>query len=252
MIVESWVEATRHVRAMLRNTELLLFAAVQPTMFVLLFVYILGGSITIEGFDRYEQYLIPGILAQGVVFSTSFTSVGLAEDLSKGFVDRLRSMPIRPASILCGRTISDAMRNAGVLVVTIAVAFVVGFRFEGGVDGAILATMLLLVFSFSMSWIQVWIALSVKTVEVANSAGLLWMFPFTFVSSAYVDPATMPTWMQGFAEHNPFTVLTDAVRALYNGNDPGSSWWVTLVWATGITVTFVLISAVKFRRAARR
>jgi ABC-2 type transport system permease protein len=251
VIVESWVEATRHVRSMLRNSELLAFAAVQPIMFVLLFVYILGGSIAVEGFDRYEQYLIPGILAQGVVFSTSFTSVGLAEDLTRGFVDRLRSLPIRTASILVGRTISDLLRNAGVLAATIAVAFLVGFRFEGSLIDALSATLLLLVFSYSMSWIQTWIGMSVNTAEAANSAGLIWMFPLTFVSSAYVDPATMPSWMRPFAEHNPFTVLTNAIRALYNGNDPGRDWWLALVWAAGIAAVFAAISANRFARMTR-
>jgi ABC-2 type transport system permease protein len=251
VIVESWAEATRHVRSMVRNSELLVFAALQPIMFVLLFVYILGGSIAVEGFPRYEQYLIPGILAQGVVFSTSFTSVGLAEDLTRGFVDRLRSLPIRPASILVGRTISDAIRNAGVLVVTIAVAFVVGFRFEGTLLEAFMATMLLLAFSYAMSWIQVWIALSVNTAEAANSAGVMWMFPLTFVSSAYVDPATMPGWMQPLAEHNPFTVLTDAIRALYNGHDPGRDWWLALVWAAAIGAVFAALGAGRFARATR-
>jgi ABC-2 type transport system permease protein len=252
LVRDSWVEAIRHLRAMPRNPELLAFAAAQPIMFVVLFVYVLGGSIAVPGYPRYEQYLIPGILAQTVLWGTSFTSLGLAEDLSKGFVDRLRSMPISPAAIIVGRTISDAVRNAVTLVITVAFAFLVGFRLESTPLEAAQATLLLLAFSYAFSWIQAWIGLSVKSVEAANSAGLLWMFPLTFVSSAYVDPATMPGWMQPLAEHNPFTTLTDATRALYNGHSPGNDAWIALAWAAGITVVFAVVAARRFASVTDR
>jgi ABC-2 type transport system permease protein len=249
---DSWIEARRHLRAMPRSPELLVYAALQPVMFVLLFVYVFGGAIVVPGYDRYEQFLIPGIFAQTVLWGSAFTGVGLAEDLTRGFVDRLRSLPIAQGAVLIGRTVSDLLRNILTFAVMLGLAFVVGFRVEGTVAGAVGATTLLLCFSYAFSWIQAWIGLSVKTVEAANSGGFIWMFPVTFVSSAFVDPSTMPGWLQPIAEHNPFTTLTDAARALYNGRDPGSDPWIALAWAVGITVVFAVLSTRKFAAAARR
>ena len=172
-------EAGRHMRVIPRNPDLLIFSTLQPIMFVLLFKYVFGGSIEIPGY-RYTQYLMPGIFAQTVVFGASFTAIGLAEDMSKGFVDRLRSLPISQSAILVGRTLSDTMRNIITFVVMLAVAFAVGFRFEGGLVRGIAASALLLGFSYAFSWIQALIGISVKSVEAANSAGFIWMFPMTF------------------------------------------------------------------------
>ena len=201
------------MRALPRNPEMLLFATIQPIMFVVLFVYVFGGSIDVPGYDNYKQYLLPGIFAQTVLFNSSFTAVGIADDLQKGFIDRLRSLPMYPAAVLIGRTISDVLRNVITFVVMFAVALMVGFRVEGTLAEAALATLLLFGFSYAFCWIQAWIGLSVKSVEAANSAGFVWMFPLTFVSSAFVDPDSMPDWLQPIAEANPFTIVTDATRA---------------------------------------
>lgn len=248
---DSWVEALRHLRAMPRSPELLVYAAVQPIMFVVLFVYVFGGAIVVPDYDDYRQFLIPGIFAQTVLFGSAFTGVGLAEDLTKGIVDRLRSLPIARATVLVGRTLSDLVRNLLTFVVMIVFAVLVGFRFEGTVLGSIGATLLLLGFSYAFSWVQALIGLSVKTVEAANSGGFIWMFPVTFVSSAFVDPSTMPGWLQPIADHNPFTTLTNAARALYNGREAGNDPWIALAWAIGITVVFATISIRKFAAASR-
>ena len=213
MLRDSWTEALRHMRALPRNPEMLLFATIQPIMFVVLFVYVFGGAIDVPGYDNYKQYLLPGIFAQTVLFNSSFTAVGIADDLQKGFIDRLRSLPMYPAAVLIGRTISDVLRNVITFVVMFAVALMVGFRVEGTYAEAALATLLLFGFSYAFCWIQAWIGLSVKSVEAANSAGFIWMFPLTFVSSAFVDPESMPGWLQPIAEANPFTIVTDATRA---------------------------------------
>ena len=252
LLRDCWVEASRHLRALPRAPDLMIFAVVQPIMFVLLFVYVFGGSITVPGFDDYKQFLLPGIFAQTVLWGSAFTSLGLAEDLSKGLVDRLRSLPMYPAAVLVGRTVSDVVRNLISFVVMLAVAFAVGFRLEGTLFEGVAATVLLFAFSYAFSWIQAFIGLSVKSVEAANSAGFIWMFPLTFVSSAFVDPENMPAWMEAAADSNPFSVVTDATRALYNGRDPGSDPWVALAWAAGITVVFAWLSIRKFRSAARR
>ena len=246
LLRDSWTEATRHLRIIPRNTELLVFATVQPIMFVLLFVYVFGGSIEVPGYARYEQYLLPGIFTQTVVFNSAFTGVGLAEDLSKGLIDRLRSLPMAHAAVLVGRTVSDLVRNILTFVIMFVVALAVGFRIEGSMLGAAGATLLLLAFSYAFSWIQALVGLSVGSVEAANSAGFIWMFPLTFVSSAFVDVNQMPGWLQPVARNNPFTVLTNAARALYNGYDAGSDLWVALAWAVGITAVFAVIASRRF------
>jgi ABC-2 type transport system permease protein/oleandomycin transport system permease protein len=252
MLRDSWTEAMRHLRAVPRNPDLLVFATIQPVMFVLLFRYVFGGSIRVAGYARYEQYLLPGIFAQTVLFGSSFTGVGLAEDLTKGFIDRLRSLPMSQPAVLIGRTVSDLLRNMFTFVVMFLVAYAVGFRVEGSVAGAIAATLLLLAFSYAFSWIQAFVGLSVGSVEAANSAGFVWMFPLTFVSSAFVDTRNMPRWLEAVANANPFTVATNATRALYNGHPAGSDVWVALAWAVGITLVFSLLSMRRFNSAASR
>jgi ABC-2 type transport system permease protein len=249
---DSWTEALRHLRALPRNPELLMFAIIQPVMFVLLFVYVFGGAIQVPGYSDYKQFLLPGIFAQTVVFNSSFTAVGLAEDLSKGIIDRLRSLPMYQAAVLIGRTMSDVVRNVLTFAVMLLVAFAVGFRIEGTMAEAVAATALLFLFSYAFSWIQAFIGLSVGSVEAANSAGFLWMFPLTFVSSAFVDPSSMPEWLQPIANNNPFTIVTNATRALYNGRSAGSDVWVALAWAIGITVVFAGLSARKFASSAAK
>jgi ABC-2 type transport system permease protein len=247
LLRDSWTEATRHLRAVPRNPELLIFATIQPIMFVVLFVYVFGGSVDVPG--GYEQYVIPGIFAQTVLFNSAFTGVGVADDLSKGIIDRLRSLPMYPAAVLIGRTMSDIVRNVITFAVMFAVAYAVGFRVEGTVGEAVAATGLMFLFSYAFSWIQAWIGLSVGSVEAANSAGFIWMFPLTFVSSAFVDVERMVGWLQPIARNNPFTGLTNACRALYNGQDAGSDLWVSLAWAIGITVVFAVVASAKFTRS---
>jgi ABC-2 type transport system permease protein len=249
---DSWTEALRHLRAVPRDPELLLFATIQPIMFVLLFVYVFGGSIQVPGFSSYTQYLIPGVFAQTVLFGTAFTGVGVAEDVSKGLIDRLRSLPMYQPAVLIGRSISDLLRNVFTFIVMFVVGYAVGFRIEGSVLAAIGATVLLLAFSYSFTWIQALIGLSVKSVEAANSAGFIWMFPLTFVSSAFVSTANMPSWLEAFANFNPFTKLTNASRALYNGMDPGADLWWAIGWTIVITAVFGTLAALKFNRTASR
>jgi ABC-2 type transport system permease protein len=246
---DSWVEAERHLRIIPRNSEQLLFATVQPVMFVVLFVYVFGGSIQVPGYDNYDQYLLPGIFSQSLVFGSSFTAIGLAEDLGKGLIDRLRSLPMARSAVLVGRTVSDLVRNLFTFFVMLGVAFLIGFRFEGSLGEAALATLLLLLFSYSLSWVQAVIGLSVGSVEAANSAGFIWMFPMTFVSSAFIDPATLPAPLEAIAKVNPFTIVTDAARALYNGNPVGNNAVYSLLWSFGIIVVFASLAIRKFNRS---
>lgn len=248
--IDGWrdasTEALRHLRIVPRNPELIGFSLFQPIMFVLLFVYVFGGAIEVPGYSDYNQFLIPGIFAQTLVFGSSFTAVGLADDLSKGLVDRLRSLPIARSAVLIGRTFSDLARNVVTFFVMLGVAFLVGFRFEGSLLGAIGGTALMMAFSYSFSWIQAFIGLSVGSVEAANAASFTWMFPVTFLSSAFVDPASMPSWLQPVANHNPFTRLANASRALYNGLDPSPDLAWALFWIVSITVVFATLAIRRF------
>ncbi|MEO5723976.1 MAG: ABC transporter permease [Ilumatobacteraceae bacterium] len=248
---DTWTEATRHLRAMPRNADVMVFALAQPVMFVLLFNYVFGGSVSVPGY-RYVQYLLPGIFAQTVVFNSSFTSIGVAEDMQKGFIDRLRTLPIAQSAVLTGRTVSDTARGVLTFVVMLGIAFAIGFRFEGGLWRGLLATLMLLGFSYSLCWVQASIGLVVKSVEAANSAGFVWMFPMTFVSSAFVDTRSMPKALRYVADANPFTTATNAARALYNGRDPGSTIWQTVAWSVGITLVFGFLAVRRFRSFARR
>ena len=249
MLRDSWVEAERHLRIIPRNIELLIFAAIQPIMFLVLFVYVFGGSIVIPGFEDYDQFLMPGIFAQTLVFGSAFTGIGLADDLQKGLVDRLRSLPMSRSAVIVGRTVSDLVRNLFTFAVMIAVALVIGFRFTGGAWNAVVATVLLVLFRYALSWVQAIIGLSVTSVEAANSAGFIWMFPLTFVSSAFVDPSTMPGWLRAVADANPFTLVTDAARALYNGNPVGNDAWWSLAWSVGLIAVFSALATRKFARS---
>jgi ABC-2 type transport system permease protein len=249
VLQDSWTEAGRHLRIIPRNVELLIFATIQPIMFIVLFSYVFGGAIDAPGFTNYDQFLMPGIFAQSLVFGSAFTGVGLAEDLSKGLVDRLRSIPMSRSAVLIGRTVSDLLRNMFTFAVMVVIAFLIGFRLEGTLGQAVLATLLLLLFSYSLSWVQALIGLSVSSVEAANSAGFIWMFPLTFVSSAFVPPETMPGWLQAIANANPFTIVINAARALYNGLPVGNDVWYSIGWSVALIAVFATLATRKFERS---
>ena len=246
-VSDGYVVAKRNLIKIKRVPDLLVFTTLQPIMFVVLFVYVFGGSINVPGYASYKQYVVPGIFAQTVLFGSIYTGLGIAEDLSKGFVDRLRSLPMVSSAVLVGRTMSDVVRNALSFTVMMIVAFIVGFRFEGSLLGAAEATLLLFLFAYAFSWIQAYTGLVAGSAEAVNSIAFLWMFVATFISSAFVAPENMPSWLQPIAEHNPVTIVTNASRALYNGRDPGSDPFVALAWAAGITIVFATLSVRRYR-----
>ena len=230
-----------------RIPEVLVFALIQPVMFVLLFRYVFGGAIATPG-ESYVNYLMPGIFAQTVAFGAVASGIGLAEDLRRGIIDRFRSLPMARSAVLVGRTVSDLVRNFAVVAVMYIVGLLVGFRPEGSVAAQVLAFLLLLLTSFAFSWIGVVIALSMKTVEAVQSAGFIWLFPLTFASSAFVPTDTMPTWLQVFADNQPFTIVVNAVRALFLNQPVGNYVWLTLAWMIGITAVMIPLATRQYRR----
>lgn len=230
-----------------RIPEVLIFALIQPVMFVLLFRYVFGGAIATPG-ESYVNYLMPGIFAQTVAFGAVASGIGLAEDLRRGIIDRFRSLPMARSAVIVGRTVSDLVRNFAVVMVMYVVGILVGFRPEGSVGAQVLAFLLLLLTSFAFSWIGVVIALSMKTVEAVQSAGFIWLFPLTFASSAFVPTDTMPGWLQAFADNQPFTIVVNAVRALFLDLPVGNYVWLTLAWMVGIIAVMVPVATRQYRR----
>ncbi len=244
---DSGIIVWRQLVQLPRIPEVLIFALIQPVMFVLLFRYVFGGAIATPG-ESYVNYLMPGIFAQTVAFGAVASGIGLAEDLRRGIIDRFRSLPMARSAVLVGRTVSDLVRNFAVVMVMYIVGLLVGFRPEGSIGAQVLAFLLLLLTSFAFSWIGVVIALSMKTVEAVQSAGFIWLFPLTFASSAFVPTDTMPGWLQAFAENQPFTIVVNAVRALFLDQPVGNYVWLTLAWMIGITAVMIPLATRQYRR----
>ena len=249
----------RNVLAGNRTPEILVFSSIQPILFILLFRFVFGGAISIPGVG-YANYLLPGIFCQTVLFGSTSTAVGLAEDMQRGFVDRLRSLPMARSAVLLGRTLADGVRNIIVLVIMIVTGVLVGFR-PHSVLGLLLAVVLLLSLSFAFSWPMALLGLSVKTSEAAQSASFPLIFPLTFASSAFVPTSTMPHWLRVFAENQPVTLAANAVRSLSLGHldaavrasalgGHSTTYLVvaTLIWSSAIGSVFAALSVRKYRR----
>jgi ABC-2 type transport system permease protein/oleandomycin transport system permease protein len=247
---DAQVMTTRLLRQIPRIPDLLIFSTIQPIMFVVLFVYVFGGAINTPGM-KYVQFLLPGIFVQTIAFGGAATGIGLADDLQKGLVDRFRSLPMARSALLLGRTTSDVVRNALTVVIMITVGMLTGFRFYGSALAVIAGLALLLAFEFAFSWIGVLIGLSVKSVEAAQSGGFIWLFPLTFASSAFVPVETMPSWLRGFATHQPVTVTVNSLRGWFNGDPVGSAPWQALAWIVGILLIAIPVAVTRYRRMTR-
>src|SRR5207248_10615082 len=195
----------RNLLKYVRVPTLLVFSTIQPVMFVVLFRYVFGGAIKLPPGLSYVDYLMPGIFVQTVVFGSTQTGVGLAEDLAGGMIDRFRSLPMARSAVLAGRTLSDTVRNVFVVLLMTGVGLLIGFRFHGGFVPSVAGLGLTVLFGFAFSWISALIGMSVRDPEAAQAAGFIWVFPLIFASSAFVPVQTMPSWLQTFARNNPIT-----------------------------------------------
>jgi ABC-2 type transport system permease protein/oleandomycin transport system permease protein len=245
---DSRVMAVRQLRKTLRKPAMVFFALVQPVMFVLLFRYVLGGAID-TGVD-YVDFLMPGIMVQTAIFGAMITGIGLCTDMGAGVVDRLRSLPIARSAVLLGRTGADIVMNVLTLAVMLLVGMAVGFRPSEGVLAVTLAFGLVLAFAYVFSWISAYIGLSMKDPETATSAGMIWVFPLTFASSAFVPVDSMPGVMRSFAAANPVTLTVDAVRALMIGQGEALQPALgALAWLAVLLLVFVPLSVRALRQA---
>jgi len=249
---DAFVLTERALRHIPRNPQLLVFSTIQPVMFVALFRYVLGGAIKLPPGVPYVNFLMAGVFVNTVAFGSFSTGIGLAEDLQNGLVDRFRSLPMSRAAVLIGRTLSDLVRNVFTGAVMFGVGLLVGFDPQGGPLELAAAIGLLLLTGFAFSWIGATIGLAVRNVEAVQSAGLIWLFPLIFASSAFVPPATMPAGLRDFAQHQPITDIVDASRAWLLGTPVGSHGWLALVWCVGILLVFVPLSVRVYRRAAAK
>jgi ABC transporter DrrB family efflux protein len=219
-ISDGMVMTWRSLLHTVRVPELLIFSTIQPVMFVLLFSYVFGGAIPVEGGDNYREFLMGGIFPQTVAFASGSTAVGLAEDLHGGLIDRFRSLPMARSAVIVGRTVGDAARNVLIIAVMMICGLLVGWRIHEGLANFLAATALLLFFAYAMCWIGAYIGLSVPNPETANTAGFIWLFPVTFLSNAFVPLATLPDWLQPVAAWNPVSATVAAVRDLFGNPTP--------------------------------
>ena len=239
----------RNLRHFIRQPDLLVFSTIQPVLFVLLFVYVFGGAIgrSLPHGITYVDYLLPGIFVQSVTFGASQTAVGLSEDLTRGVVDRFRSLPMARSAVLAGRTVADLVRNIAVIALMIAVGYLVGFRFTGGAAGAAGCVAVVAAFGLALSWIFAFVALTVRGAETAQTAGFVVIFPLVFASSVFVPVATLPGWLQAFAKINPVTVTANAARSLALFGTP-ASLGAAAAWIGGLLVVFIPLSVWRYRR----
>jgi ABC transporter DrrB family efflux protein len=259
---DGWLVTWRNLKRIPRIPELFIFAILQSIMFVLLFAFVFGGAIPIPdcaGPNCYREFLMPGIFAQTIVFASATTAIGMTADVSQGIMDRFRSLPMSRSAVLTGRALSDIVYNAGILVVLIVSGFVVGWTVHTGLGNLLAGIALLLLFTFSMSWLGIWMGLNVPTVEVAQQVIFTVLFPITFLSNVFVPPQTLPSWLQPIAEWNPTSTLTASLRELWGNPNPFPSTsfpgqepvLVTLIWIVVIIAIFGPLGVRRYRSMSR-
>jgi ABC-2 type transport system permease protein len=246
------VIARRSLKRIPRQPDLLTAYTVQPVMFVLLFVYVFGGAIDSGPFD-YVDFLMPGIIVQSIAFGGFVTAIGLSDDVRKGLIDRFRSLPMSRAAVLTGRTFSDIVLNCLSLVVLFTVGFIAGFNFiDASAAEIVLGIVLVLFLGYAFSWIFALVGLLSSSPETANAIGFTVLFPLTFASSVFVPVSTMPDGLRQFAEANPFTTISDAMRSLWIGTPAHTDVWMSFVWCFALTAIFAPLAVSRYRRVAAR
>ena len=258
-LADGLVVTWRNLRRIPRIPELAIFAILQSIMFVLLFAFVFGGAIPLPGGGSYREFLMPGIFAQTIAFAAVTTAIGMTDDINKGIIDRFRSLPMGRSAVLFGRTLSDVVYNAGILVVLMLSGLVVEWRVHTGVLELLSGIGLLLLFTFAMSWLGVWIGMMVPTVEVAQQLGFTVLFPLTFLSNVFVPPQTLPALLRPVAEWNPVSALTAATRQLWGNPNPFVAEGfpaehpvlLTLLWVALMLAVFVPLAVRRYRSISR-
>jgi ABC transporter DrrB family efflux protein len=238
--------AKRNLLRIVRTPLMLIVAAVQPALLLVLFRYVLGGAIAIPG-GSYVDYVVPAVFVEAVLIGGMTTSIGLAEDMKSGIVDRFRSLPMARSAVLAGRTLADLSRSVFSLGVMVGLGLAVGFRFHASAGSIVSGLAIVIAFGYAFSWMYVAIGLATRDPETAQIAGILPFFVLMFASNAVVPVATMPGWLQGFATNQPLSVTVAAARALLEGS-PAEHWvWQSLAWSAGLLVIFFIASLQLYR-----
>lgn len=233
--------AKRNLLRIRRTPQLIVIAAIQPAMLLFLFRYVLGGAVRIPG-GHYVDYVVPAVFLEAVLIGGMNTSIGLAEDLRSGIIDRFRSLPMARSAVLAGRTLADLSRSLISLTLMVGLGVLVGFRFHNDLGSIIAGLALVITFGYAFSWVYATIGLATKDPETAQVAGILPFFILMFASNAIVPVATMPHWLQGFARNQPLSVTVAAVRALLEGGPAGHWVWQSLAWSAGLVIVFSTIA----------
>jgi ABC transporter DrrB family efflux protein len=240
----------RNLLVWYRVPAYLFFTVIQPVMFVLMFRYVFGGAIHVNVPGGYVSFLMPGIIGQTAAFACFGTAIALAQELQKGVIDRLRSMPMARSAVLTGRLVADTLRMTVTILIVVGVGFAVGFRFHNGVVPAILMVVLAIVFGLACCVIAAYTGLAIKDEESVQAFGLIWLFPLTFLSSAFVPINSMPGWLQAFANNQPVTFIINTMRALALGGPIEANLWKSVAWLAGIFIVFLPLAVRAYKRAS--
>jgi ABC-2 type transport system permease protein/oleandomycin transport system permease protein len=259
-----WVITRRNLITYIRKPDLLVFSTIQPVMFVLLFVFVFGGAfeLILPANLSYVDFLMPGIFVQTGIFAATQTGVGLADDLQKGLIDRFRSLPMARSAVLAGRTAADTVSVGMQTVLMVIVAYLVGYRIHTSVLEALVAFAVIVGVGYVFTWVSAFAGLSLKTIEAVQAALFTIVFPFVFVSSAFVPPETFAGWLQPIANHNPVTIWVNLVRVLTLGDIITESesalfkdipslftlLWQSAAWLGGIVSLFYVLGIRVYRR----
>lgn len=249
-VIDTLALTRRDLLIWLRNPAFIFFTVVQPVMFVLLFRYVFGGAIPVHVHGGYVSFLMPGIIAQSAAFASFGTAIALARQLQKGVIDRFRAMPMARSAVLLGRLAADTLRLMVTVLVILGVGYAVGFRFQNGIVPGILMVVLGVVFGVIICTVSAFVGLAIKDEESVGSFGLIWLFPLTFVSSAFVPVRSMPGWLQAFAKNQPVTIVIDEMRSLALGGPLTTQAWQSALWLAGIAAVFVPLAVRAYRRAS--
>ncbi|HEY2262198.1 MAG TPA: ABC transporter permease [Streptosporangiaceae bacterium] len=240
----------RNLIVWMRVPAYIVFTVIQPVMFVLMFRYVFGGAIPVKVPGGYVSFLMPGIIGQTAAFGSFGTAISLAQELKKGVIDRLRSMPMARSAVLAGRLVADTGRMTITILIVLGVGYAVGFRFSNGVLPAILMVVLAIVFGVAICCIAAFTGLAIGDEESVQAFGLIWLFPITFLSSAFVPISTMPGWLQAFANNQPVTYVIDTMRALALGGPVEANLWKSVASLAAIFLVFMPLAVRAYRRAS--
>ena len=239
----------RNLLVWFRVPAYLFFSVIQPVIFVLMFRYVFGGAIHVHVPGGYVNFLMPGIIGQTAAFACFGTAIALAQELHKGVIDRLRSMPMARSAVLTGRLTADTLRLTITILIVVGIGYAVGFRFLNGAGPAVLMVLMAILLGLACCVIAAYTGLAIKDEESVQSFGLIWLFPLTFLSSAFVPISSMPGWLQAFANNQPVTFIIDLMRSLALGGPIEANLWKSAAWLAGIFIVFLPLAVRAYKRA---